>query len=201
MNRSHPPVYFIRHGETDWNRQGLIQGWTDTDLNDHGHRQAAAVGRLLADSPEFSPEFNFVVSPLRRARQTMGHVAEALSLDHQQIAVEPAVQELGFGVWEGKPFWELKDSPVYPAHPEDRYHWRPQGGESYEDGQQRMRRWLDGLDRPTVVVSHGAIGRCLVAELAGLARRDLVELMMRQGCYCRLHNGRADWFDAAVAAA
>ena len=47
-------------------------------------------------------------------------------------------------------------------------------------------RWLDTLDRPTVVVAHGAIGRCLIAEIAGLARRDLVELAMHQGCYCRL---------------
>ena len=99
-------------------------------------------------------------------------------------------------VWEGKPFWELKASPIYPAHPDDRYSWRPEGGESYEDGHARMNAWLDSLDRPTLVVAHGAIGRCLVAEIAGLERRAMVELEMRQGCYCRLENGQADWFDA-----
>ena len=196
-----PPIYFIRHGETDWNRQGLIQGWIDIPLNGKGHIQAKAVAAALMDVPGFSPSFNFVVSPLQRARQTMGYVAEALALEPQQIAIEPAVKELGFGVWEGKPFWELKASPVYPAHPEDRYAWRPHGGESYEDGDTRIRTWLDGLDRPTVVVAHGAIGRCLIAELAGLGRRDLVNLEMRQGCYCRLANGRADWFDATGDAA
>lgn len=196
VSKPRPPIYFIRHGETDWNRQGLIQGWTDIPLNDKGHQQARAVAQALIDVPEFSPEFSFVVSPLQRARQTMGYLAEALSLEPQQIAVDPAVQELGFGVWEGKPFWELKASPVYPAHPEDRYSWRPERGESYEDGHARMSSWLDGLDRPTVVVAHGAIGRCLVAEIAGLPRRSLVELEMRQGCYCRLADGRAEWFDA-----
>ena len=79
-----------------------------------------------------------MVSPLQRARQTMGYIAEALALDPQQIAIDAAVQELGFGVWEGKPFWELKASPIYPAHPEDRYFWRPDGGESYEDGHARI---------------------------------------------------------------
>jgi probable phosphoglycerate mutase len=196
VNSSRPPIYFIRHGETDWNRQGLIQGLTDTPLNARGHRQAESVAKALIGVPDLSADFNFVVSPLLRARQTMGYLAEALALEAQQIAVDAAVQELGFGVWEGQPFWKLKASPVYPAHPEDRYAWRPEQGESYADGHARIRRWLDGLDRPTVVVAHGAIGRCLVAEIAGLGRRELVEIEMRQGCYCRLRGGQADWFDA-----
>ena len=201
MSKHRPPLYFIRHGETDWNRQGLIQGWTDIPLNDRGHGQAKAVAQALIAVPDFSPVFNFVVSPLLRARQTMGYIAGALALEAQQIAVEPAVQELGFGVWEGRPFWELKASPIYPARPEDRYSWRPERGESYADGQARMDSWLDELDRPTVVVAHGAIGRCLIAEIAGIERRDLVELEMRQGSYCRLSPGQADWFDANGVAA
>lgn len=190
-----PPVYFVRHGETDWNRQGLIQGWIDIPLNSRGHGQAQAVATALAGVPGFSPAFNFVVSPLQRARQTMGYIAEALGLEGQQIAIDPAIKELGFGIWEGRPFWELKASPVYPAVPEDRYSWRPSGGESYEDGNRRIKPWLDALDQPTVVVAHGAIGRCLIAAVAGLGPRHMVSLEMRQGCYCRLENGRADWFD------
>lgn len=201
MSKQRPPIYFVRHGETDWNVQGLIQGWTDTPLNPKGHVQAGAVARALLDLPDVSRNFAFVVSPLLRARQTMGYIADALGLESRQIATAPAVQELGFGVWEGKPFWELKASPVYPAHPEDRYSWRPQDGESYEDGHARINDWLDTLDRPTIVVAHGAIGRCLIAEIAGLPRRDLVELVMRQGHYCRLADGRAEWFDAKADAA
>jgi len=201
VSRSRPPVYFIRHGETDWNRQGLIQGWVDTPLNSQGHAQAQSVARALAAVPEFSPDFNFVVSPLQRARQTMGYIAEALALEPEQIDVDDVVKELRFGVWEGKPFWELKASPLYPAHPEDRYFWRPAGGESYADGHLRLRDWLDQLDRPTVVVAHGAIGRCLIAELAQLPRRALVELEMHQGFYCRLRDGNAEWFDATAIAA
>jgi broad specificity phosphatase PhoE len=193
-----PPVYFIRHGETDWNVQGLIQGWTDTPLNARGHVQARAVAEALAGVSDVSADFDFVVSPLQRARQTMGYIADALSVDTRRIAVEPAVQELGFGVWEGKHFLEMRRSPVYPDHPEDRFHWRPEGGESYADGQARIESWLDTLERPTVVVSHGAIGRCVVAGLASLPKRDVLDMVMRQGCYCRLAGGQADWFDATV---
>jgi len=196
VNKQRPPIYFIRHGQTDWNVQGLIQGWTDIPLNEKGHNQARAVAAALRHVPYFTPDFDFVVSPLLRARQTMGYIAEALELDPQQIAIEPAITELGFGVWEGRPFWELKASPIYPAHPEDRYNWRPEAGESYEDGHARINRWLDTLERPTVVVAHGAIGRCLVADIAGLPRRNLVELAMRQGHYCKLTGGKAEWFDA-----
>jgi probable phosphoglycerate mutase len=201
VTRVRPPIYFVRHGETDWNVQGLIQGWTDTPLNETGHVQARAVARAISGLPDLSADVHFVVSPLTRARQTMGHIAEAVGLRSEKVAIEPAVTELGFGVWEGKPFWELKASPVYPAHPEDRYFWRPEAGESYEDGHARITRWLDTLDRPTVVVAHGAIGRCLIAEIAGLPRRDLVELVMRQGYYCRLEGGTAQWFDATADAA
>jgi len=199
VSNHRPPIYFVRHGETDWNVQGLIQGWTDIPLNEKGHHQAKSVARALAAMPELT-EAHFVVSPLLRARQTMGYIAAALSLTEQRVAQDKAVMELGFGVWEGKPFWELKASPTYPAHPEDRYRWRPERGESYADGHARMRDWLATLDRPTVVVAHGAIGRCLVAEMAGLGARELVELTMHQGFYCRLEGGRAEWFDATARA-
>ena len=201
MSKPRPPIYFIRHGETDWNRLGLIQGWTDTPLNAQGHVQARAVAQALTSVPGFSPDCNFMVSPLLRAKQTMGYMAETLGLEPSQISIEPAVKELGFGVWEGQLFWELKASPTYPAHPEDRYAWRPVNGESYEDGHRRINAWLDRLDRPTVVVAHGAIGRCLIAEIAGLDRRGLVQQVMHQGYYCRLADGRAEWFDARADAA
>jgi broad specificity phosphatase PhoE len=201
VSKARPPIYFVRHGETDWNVQGLIQGWTDIPLNEKGHGQARAVARALTMVQEFSPDVGFVVSPMLRARQTMGYIAEALALEPPQIAIEPAVKELGFGVWEGKPFWELKASPIYPAHPEDRFVWRPEQGESYEDGNIRITQWLDRLDRPTVVVAHGAIGRCLIAEIAGLPARDVFELVMHQGFYCKLADGKAEWFDAKADAA
>ena len=51
-------IYVLRHGETDWNRQGLIQGWTDTPLNERGHVQARAVAQALIAVPAFSPAFN-----------------------------------------------------------------------------------------------------------------------------------------------
>ena len=190
-----PPLYFIRHGETDWNKQGLIQGWTDTELNERGHAQARALGAALAAIPGLATEFRFIVSPLTRTRQTMEHIAGALSLDGSKVDIDPAVRELGFGVWEGKPIWQLKDSPLYPADAESRYFWRPEGGESYEDGNSRIEGWFGAIDGPTVVVAHGAIGRCLIGYTADLGPAEVVALKTPQGCYWKLENGQADWFD------
>ena len=191
----------MRHGETEWNRLGIIQGWTDIPLNETGHGQAKSVARAFAAHPEVSRDCRFAVSPLGRTRQTMAHISEALALPPSHVSIAPSIKELGFGIWEGKPFWELKASPIYPADPETRYSWRPQGGESYSDGLERLAAWLSAITEPTVVVAHGAIGRCLIAEIAGIERRDLVELEMRQGSYCRLSSGQADWFDANGVAA
>jgi broad specificity phosphatase PhoE len=191
---SEVPIIFVRHGETDWNKQGLIQGSINTDLNENGHAQAKAVGQLLAFRREEWAGFQIIASPQKRAQQTLAHIHAALGrTDHD---VDERVRELGFGIWEGKPFWELKASPVYPADPESRFFWRPEGGESYEDGVARVNEWRATLTRPTLVISHGAVGRCLMGAVAGLGPRDLVNLKTPQGAYCRLGNNQIDWFDA-----
>ena len=188
------PIIYIRHGETEWNRLGLIQGAVETDLNETGQGQARAVGALLAFRKSELLDFQIIVSPQKRARQTLAYIHAALG--REDYSLEPRVRELGFGIWEAKPFWELKASPVYPADPEGRYHWRPTGGESYEDGVARVNDWRAELTRPTIVVSHGAVGRCLMGATAGLGSRELVTLRTPQGCYCRLEKGQIDWFDA-----
>jgi len=188
------PLLFVRHGETDWNVQGLIQGSIDTDLNPKGHEQARSVAQLLAARPDRLAGFDIIVSPQHRAMQTAGYIIGALGRNGH--AVDVRVRELGFGAWEGKPFWELKASPIYPADPEGRFFWRPEGGESYEDGIARVKHFHAELERPTLIVAHGAVGRCLMGFVAGLGPREIVNLPTPQGCYCDLSEGRIAWFDA-----
>lgn len=196
-----PPLIFIRHGETDWNCDGIIQGWTDTALNVTGHAQAKAVGDALARDLAAFSDFEFFVSPMIRTRQTMHYIRSALGAGEDRLTVEPRLKELGFGIWEGKPFWELKASPVYPADPINRYGWRPEGGESYADGHARLAGWIETRTKPTIVVAHGAIGRCFIGLLAGLETRELMAQRMRQGAYCLIENGNAQWFDVHKAPA
>jgi broad specificity phosphatase PhoE len=196
-----PAIYFVRHGETDWNRQGIIQGWTDIPLNPSGHTQAKAVA--LALRVHFSEVMtrHCLVSPMLRTRETMGHIATALGVTDDDVVIDPMLKELGFGIWEGKPFWELKASPVYPADPETRYDWRPEGGESYRDGESRLKALLARISQPTIIVSHGALGRCLIGMLTGMTLREIMAIRMVQGAYCRIEAGQAQWFDATTAPA
>jgi probable phosphoglycerate mutase len=194
VSETRPPIYFVRHGETEWNRLGLIQGWTDIPLNETGHVQSKNVARAFVAHPEVTKECRFAVSPLGRTQQTMDYIADALSLPESHISISPALKELGFGIWEGKPFWELKASPIYPADPETRYSWRPEGGKSYEDGQKRLRHWL-AISRTPPLWFPWCIGRCLIGHLTNMTMRELVEIRMHQGQFCQIANGTAEWFD------
>ncbi len=191
----HNPIIFVRHGETDWNKNGLIQGSIDTDLNETGRAQAAYVGSLLAKMAGQLEGYHIIVSPQRRAQQTADAVLKAMG--RQLDGVDNRVRELGFGIWEGKPFWELKASPVYPADSESRFFWRPELGESYEDGVTRVNEWRAALTKPTLVISHGAVGRCLMGSFTGLGPAALVNLPTPQGKFCLLQNQTMQWFDGS----
>jgi probable phosphoglycerate mutase len=190
-----PPIYFIRHGETDWNREGRIQGQIDIPLNDAGHQQAIAISRGLRSFLRNTRIDLFVASPLTRARQTMGYLLREFDVPQNRVETEPAMLELAFGIWEGHFFKDLKTNPHYPKNPEERFRWRPQDGESYEEGLERVRQWIGRIEGPTIIVAHGAIGRCLVGLVSDLPPAAIVKAPMPQGHFCRLQEGRIDWFD------
>src|SRR5438874_13257274 len=169
-----PPVYFVRHGETDWNRASRIQGQTDVPLNETGHRQARAVARALSNHLGATRIDRFIVSPLGRARQTMGYVGREFDLPDSQIEIVPAMLELAFGIWEGRYVRDLMADPGYPKDLLSHFHWRPHRGESYEDGVDRVKQWLRRIDGPTIIVAHGAIGRCVIGLVSDLSPADLV---------------------------
>ena len=104
--------------------------------------------------------------------------------------------ELAFGVWEGSPSGEFHADPQCPKTPLERFHWRPRDGESYEDGLVRVQQWIGRIEGPTVIVAHGAIGRCLIGLVSDLSPEQLVSAKTPQGRFCRLANGQIDWFDA-----
>ncbi len=196
MNRVLPPLIFVRHGETDWHAQGFIQGSIDTELNAKGRAQAQAVALALLAKREELMAYDFIVSPQKRAQVTMAAINAWQERPLDLIRTEPLVRELGFGIWEGKPFWELKASPIYPADPEDRFYWRPEGGESYQDGVARIDSLLATLERPTLIVAHGAIGRCLMGAVGQKSPAEIINMQTPQGYYCSLKDGVITWFDA-----
>lgn len=170
-----PTVYYIRHGETDWNVAGRLQGHRDIPLNDKGRGQAAHCGNvlrdLLAKEGRDPAELDFVSSPLARAIETMELVRPGLGLAAEGYRIEPRLIELSFGDWEGSTIALLhQNDPVRISQREhDKWHFVPPGGESYEMVAARMKRWHHSLTQDVVVTSHGGTCRGLMACL-GIAK-------------------------------
>jgi len=98
-----PLLYYIRHGETDWNTQGRLQGQRDLPINAHGHAQACQCADILRDliAREDDRQPDFVSSPLGRARETMEIVRAALGLDPAAYRIDECLIEISFGGWKG----------------------------------------------------------------------------------------------------
>ncbi|MEZ5841178.1 MAG: histidine phosphatase family protein [Hyphomicrobiales bacterium] len=166
-------LYFIRHGETDWNAEGRLQGQRDIPLNAHGREQAARNGRALAGhfaEAGLDPAgFDFVASPLSRAAMTMRIVRGEMGLDPEAFRFDPRLMEITFGDWEGVTLGELAtvDKAAADARAADKWNYVPPRGESYSMLSERIGRWLDTVDRPMVAVSHGGVNRVLRGLLAG----------------------------------
>jgi len=162
-----PTLVFIRHGETDWNRDSRLQGQKDIPINDLGRRQARRNGETVrAEFPDIDT-FDFVASPLSRTRETMEIAREAMGLQRHGYRTDDQLKELTFGDWEGittEEMWK-RDPASMEARNVDKWQFAPPNGESYADLKLRIDPWLDSLSRRTVVVSHGGIGRILRIRL------------------------------------
>jgi probable phosphoglycerate mutase len=163
--------YFLRHGETDWNKSGLIQGHTDIPLNDTGRAQAEQVVSILARAPIQ----RIVASTLSRAYETASIVNAALQ---KPLAVDEGLKERHFGEFEGlkiQEMDELKDGMLKKGLPaEENGYPCPPKGEPYAEFRVRtiaaFRRNLEQFEGENILfVAHGGVyrvlRRCLFTEL------------------------------------
>jgi broad specificity phosphatase PhoE len=163
-------IYFIRHGETDWNAQARYQGQADVPMNETGRAQAKRNGEALRPLLPDIANADFIASPLARARETMRIVREALELEPDAFQIDERLKEAHYGAWQGTLLADLPhiDAAGIEARTRDPFRWRPQGGESYEDLMARTLPWLDSIARDAVVVSHGGVSRVLRGHILGL---------------------------------
>ncbi len=192
-----PPIYLLRHGETDWNLKRRIQGQTDISLNATGREQARRMAGKLAEILPSPKGFGFISSPLARARQTMAAVIDAYGLGEQAVRMDERLRELSFGEVEGSAWADVHALGVNPEVDPEHYHdWRPAGGESYDDARQRVGEWLASLDQPAIVVAHGGISRIVRGLVFDLPKYQIVQLKVPQDRFFRIVDGGLDWFDA-----
>ena len=183
-----PILYFARHGETDWNRERRLQGQHDIPLNALGRVQASRSGELLRGLLErdgqSAAQYDYVSSPLGRARETMELMRAAMALDPSAYRTDARLMEMSFGRWEGFTFAELqaREAPALAARERDKWGFVLPGGESYAQLQVRVRAWYESLERDSVVSAHGGVCRALIAHL-NLAEPEAASIGdIGQGC-------------------
>jgi len=165
-----PTIFLVRHGETDWNREGRIMGTLPVPLNERGDEQARGVAQALTRYP-IAALFS---SPVARAVQTARRVSERLGLP---ITEEAGLTELAMGGWEGRYWNELESDQsrrsLY-SHPLEA---RAPGGETLAEVQKRAVAAIENAlaiqnHRPSVFVTHADVVRTVVAHYLNLRITD-----------------------------
>ena len=180
-------LYYVRHGLTDWNIAGRLQGHRDTLINQTGRAQAARCGEILRDllarEGRAAAQLNYVSSPLSRARETMEIMRAALGIPPGGYAVEARLTEISFGEWEGLTYAEVmaRDAHIVARRETDKWGFLPPGGENYRQVAERVGAWYATLARDTVVSAHGGTGRALIACLGVAPPEEAVHEPIDQG--------------------
>ncbi len=180
---SGPRLLLVRHGETDWNRQGRFQGQIDIPLNATGHGQAAAVRGFLAGVP-LQRAYS---SSMARPRQT----AEAILGDHPGVPLvtTKGLVEIGHGLWEGR--LESEIAQGWPQLLED---WKrtpqtvqmPEGETILQVRDRSLGAWRTivrslGAEETALVVAHDAVNKVILCDLLGLTAADIWSVKQGNG--------------------
>ena len=173
-------LFFVRHGETDFNKQGICQGRLDISLNDYGRQQSKCLGAILK---------NIIIqnkldirrihaSPQLRARETAEIIGREIGI--YEIIAEPLLEEINHGEWEG-----LKDTKIENLYPElwrqfnkgDRAGFEFPEGESMAQASCRAKKGIIKItandEKDILIVGHGGSGILAIIGLLGLPRKTL----------------------------
>ena len=193
-----PLLYLCRHGQTDWNAEGRLQGQEDIALNDLGRAQAKRNGRYLRNvlGAEAS-RFRFVSSPMNRARETMWIIRREMKLEPDAFEIDPRLIELNFGDWQGHTMAEVKarEPEKVKERKADKWNFAPPGAaaESYAMLAGRVKPVFEELDRPTLVTAHGGVTRSVLYLYGGIGEHEASHCGIRQDRVLHNRDGALMW--------
>jgi glucosyl-3-phosphoglycerate phosphatase len=183
-------LLLLRHGQTEWNREGRFQGARDSRLTDLGRAQAVAMGDVLRDLGVGPGSHAALTSPQGRARETARIALGPLGVEAGE---DPRLVEIGMGDWTGLTRAEIDGRwPSATGEALFDFYGRCPGGETFADLAGRAAAVLAALDRPTVIVTHGITLRVLCALALGRPVQEGGRLPTRQGAVHRISGGRME---------
>ncbi len=183
-------IILVRHGETEFNKEGVFRGRLDVELNERGREQAEAVAKALRSPPIVA----VYTSPLARARST----ADAIAREHGvKPTVDEAFNNIDLGEWQGVKKTQVRDREpkawaLWTTEPE---HLRIPGGETLAEIRERAyTRLLDLAIRHDgeriAVVTHRSVSRVLAGAVLGMSEGYFWKFYMDNAGYSLLqHNG------------
>lgn len=160
-------IYSTRHGETEYNKQGLVLGTTDLPLNDTGRAQAADLAERVAELGDVDL---IIASPLRRAQETAKAVAERCGL---QIITDERLREWDYGDCEGRSY-----SVAQFGQKKREFGVRMGGsGESLLQLAHRVYSALDHIiaeysGKTVLLVSHGGVCRAIETYFNNMTQQE-----------------------------
>ena len=171
-------VYFVRHGESQWNVEDKICGVTDSSLTEKGHQQAVDTGNTIL---RLGIQADMILhSPLQRAKDTAKHISEITGIPMKE---EPRLIEQAFGVWEG----------TSPRNSRDFYLAKLNFINSFGTGEsmfrvaQRIYNLLDDLkadDHTYILVAHNGIARFVKSYFQDLGNEEFAAFGIQNAEVC-----------------
>lgn len=199
-------IYLLRHGQTEYNREGRIQGWRHSDLTDLGVAQARRMGERLRGLIDDPQGWAIIASPQGRAVRSAELVREALGVATPIETLE-GLKEVTLGSWEGSTYDEI--TAAFPERMAGATHYdrffRSPDGDTYETLAARVTEALVQVQAHPIpnriVVSHGVTGRLFRGLYAGLPKDELLKGEAPQTAFFRLSEGRIERVECEAAEA
>ena len=186
-------LYVLRHGECEHNVAGWIGSHNDSPLTALGRQQARANARLLREIAGDVSALDFFASPLHRACVTMELIRDALGLPAGGYRADHRLMEMHTGDHIGLRFGDIPEDHHIPFRADPWGAKRP-GGESQADVFARAGRFLEGLSRDSVIVSHGVTTVAIRAQYLGLSPQEALRYHQPNAGLLRLSAGSESFF-------
>ncbi len=191
-------LILVRHGESEWNRAGRIQGQVNSPLTDLGISQARAISDYLSGI-FLNQELEIYSSPLKRAIQTAEIIAKGIDHLSSEVIIEERLNDFNLGEISGTYGWD-KVAEIFPEQAQlrlqDPMRFHPSGGESGAEFEARLRSLMEELmsDGTTkLMVSHGIVNKFIRGIYKNLSGKEMINLGESQNTiYCLEHGDETE---------
>ena len=191
-------LILVRHGESEWNRAGRIQGQVNSPLTDLGISQARAISDYLSGI-FLNQELEIYSSPLVRAIQTAQIIAKGIDHLSSEVIIEERLNDFNLGEISGTYGWD-KVAEIFPEQAQlrlqDPMRFHPSGGESGAEFEARLRSLMEELkgdDTTKLLVSHGIVNKFIRGIYKNISGKEMINLGESQNTiYCLEHGDETE---------